>query len=82
VRAVAADGETALLAPPDDPAAFAAAVERLLGDPALAARLGAAAARAAERWSWDARAAALADFLDRIARPQAGAPRHAARHML
>jgi glycosyltransferase involved in cell wall biosynthesis len=34
------DGETGLLAPSDDPAAFAAAVERLAADEALAARLG------------------------------------------
>ncbi len=35
------DGETGLLVPSDDPAALAAAVERLAGDPALRARLGA-----------------------------------------
>jgi glycosyltransferase involved in cell wall biosynthesis len=34
------DGETGLLAPSDDPAAFAAAVERLAADEALAVRLG------------------------------------------
>jgi glycosyltransferase involved in cell wall biosynthesis len=34
------DGETGLLAPSDDPAAFAAAVERLARDEALAVRLG------------------------------------------
>ncbi|MGQ9576949.1 MAG: glycosyltransferase [Thermoguttaceae bacterium] len=37
------DGVHGLLVPPGDPAAVAAAVERLLGDPALAARLAAAA---------------------------------------
>ncbi len=35
-----ADGRTGLLAPPDDPVAWADAVRRLLGDPALADRLG------------------------------------------
>lgn len=37
---IVVDGETGLLAPPGDPAALARAVERLLADPALAARLG------------------------------------------
>lgn len=37
------DGESGLLVPRHDPAALATAVERLLADPALAARLGAAA---------------------------------------
>jgi len=37
------DRENALLVPPSDPAALAAAVNELLDDPALAARLGAAA---------------------------------------
>jgi glycosyltransferase involved in cell wall biosynthesis len=37
------DGRSGLLVPRGDPAALAGAIERLLGDPALAARLGAAA---------------------------------------
>jgi glycosyltransferase involved in cell wall biosynthesis len=37
------DGETALLVPPEDPAALREAVERVLGDEELARRLGAAA---------------------------------------
>jgi glycosyltransferase involved in cell wall biosynthesis len=39
-REVVLDGETGLLVPPNDPAALAAAVERLLDDPALRRRLG------------------------------------------
>jgi glycosyltransferase involved in cell wall biosynthesis len=39
------DGESGLLVPPQDPLALSAAIERLLVDPALAARLGAAGQR-------------------------------------
>ncbi len=39
VPEVLRDGETALLVPPDDPAALAEAVERVLRDPGLAARM-------------------------------------------
>jgi glycosyltransferase involved in cell wall biosynthesis len=42
------DGQSGLLVPRHDPAALAAAIERLLDDPALAARLGAAARRRVE----------------------------------
>jgi glycosyltransferase involved in cell wall biosynthesis len=53
------DGVTGLLVPPRDPAALRAALERLLGDPALRERLGAAAReRARERLGWDAVTAA------------------------
>ena len=38
-------GETGLLVPPGDPAALAGAILRILGDPALARRMGEAAAR-------------------------------------
>lgn len=42
VPLVARDGFEALTVPPNDPDAFAAALNRILGDPALAERLGAA----------------------------------------
>ncbi len=38
-REVVQDGETGLLVPPNDPAALAAAVERLLDDPGLRRKL-------------------------------------------
>jgi glycosyltransferase involved in cell wall biosynthesis len=48
------DGETGLQVPPRDPAALRAALERLLGDRDLRARLGAAAReRAARLLSWE-----------------------------
>jgi type III pantothenate kinase len=49
------DGVTGLLVPPRDSAALRGAIERLLADPELRRRLGAAARRAAEeRFSWRA----------------------------
>jgi glycosyltransferase involved in cell wall biosynthesis len=59
-------GEEALIA--DDPAAFAAAAVRVLGDAALAERLGAAGRRLAERdYDWRPIGARLADLLEALA---------------
>jgi glycosyltransferase involved in cell wall biosynthesis len=41
LRDYVVDGETALLVPPEDPAALREAVQRVLGDEELAQRLGA-----------------------------------------
>jgi glycosyltransferase involved in cell wall biosynthesis len=57
------DGENALLVPPEDTGAAAAALDRLLGDGGLAERLGANAAALAGSLSWDARARRILDFL-------------------
>lgn len=56
------DGENALLVPPGDGAAAAAALDRLR-DPALAARLGAAAFALSAELTWDARAEKIETFL-------------------
>ena len=48
------DGETGFLVPPEDPAACAAAICRLLQDPDLARRIGAGGRRAVETYyNWD-----------------------------
>ncbi len=51
--------ETALLAPPNDVAAFAIALIRLYEDEALRARLGAAAQAQSAQYTWSARAARI-----------------------
>lgn len=55
-REVLHDGENALLVRPGDPAALAAAVKRLLGDPKLAAQLGNRARLDAADYTWERRA--------------------------
>ncbi len=53
IPAVVEDGATGVLVPPSDPAALAAALDRLVADPAAARRMGAAArTRMEERHSW------------------------------
>ena len=74
---VGRDGETGLLVPPDDPGALAGAIARLLDDPGLRARLGAAGReRVVRRFTWQVTAAGTAEcyqaILDR--RPLPGAP--------
>ena len=54
----------ALLVAPGDPAAMAAAIERLITDPALSARLAAAALAAVPAYSWDRRAERLEALLN------------------
>jgi len=51
------DGENALLVPPDDPAALSAAIERLLADPMLAARLCTNGYTLVSQCTWEHRAA-------------------------
>lgn len=62
-------GDAALLFAPEDPAAIAAAMERLLTDAALADRLRAAGRERAARFSWAATARGTAASYERAARP-------------
>ena len=57
------DGENALLVPPGDPGIAAAALDRILGDRKLAARLGEAALDQARELTWDQRAERIDAFL-------------------
>lgn len=71
---VVVDGETGFLAAPHDHARLAAAIVRLLEDPALRARMGEAGlARVRERFSVERMVAATADVYRRVA----GTPRAA-----
>jgi glycosyltransferase involved in cell wall biosynthesis len=61
-------GDAGLLADPDDPAALASAVERVLNDAVLRGELVARGRRRAAGFTWDATAAATADLLWHAAR--------------
>jgi phosphatidylinositol alpha-mannosyltransferase len=52
-REVVADGREGLLVPPGDAGAVAAALERVLGDRSLAARLGAAGRKRSQDYRWE-----------------------------
>jgi glycosyltransferase involved in cell wall biosynthesis len=68
------DGVNGLLVAPEDPEALAGALERLHGDPALAARLAAAGERTVrERFDGDRSAAELATLFERTALREAAA---------
>lgn len=72
-RDVARDGREALLVPPGDPAALAAAVERLLADPALAKSLGDAGTVRARDFDWES----VTERIEAVYRDVAGASRPA-----
>lgn len=65
LREVLEDGGNAVLVQPDDAAALAAGVERCLRDRELAARIAARAAADAQRYTWDARAESILEFVRR-----------------
>jgi len=65
IAQVLRDGDSALLVPPDDPAALSAAILRVVDDPCLRQRLGAAARLDAERhFTWQQHAARLLAALE------------------
>jgi glycosyltransferase involved in cell wall biosynthesis len=71
------DGETGLLVPPDDPGALAGAIGRLMDDPGLRARLGAAGRqRVVSRFTWQVTATGTAECYQAMleGRPLPGAP--------
>jgi glycosyltransferase involved in cell wall biosynthesis len=70
IREVLEDNVTALLVPGGDAAAIAAAVRRLIDDPALGARLARGAALAVRDYSWDRRAERIETLLRQVASPQ------------
>lgn len=57
------DGETGLVVPPEDPAALAEALARILDDETLARRLGRLGRRRAAEFDWEKRAARAAEML-------------------
>ncbi len=70
-REIVAHEETALLVPPGDAEALAAALCRLRDDPALGAQMAARArARVAGRYTWEARAVGLLEFMRRQLAPE------------
>ena len=56
--------ENALLVPPEQPEVAAAALDRLLGEPGLAERLGAGARLLSKDLTWDRRAEKISGFLE------------------
>jgi phosphatidylinositol alpha-mannosyltransferase len=66
-RDVTRDGVEGVLVPPDDPAALATAVARLLDAPALARSLGEAGARRARLFDWNAIVDRLLEIYDEVA---------------
>nr|MDQ3803827.1 glycosyltransferase family 4 protein [Acidobacteriota bacterium] len=67
MKDVVRDGETGLLVPTRAPAQIVAAVERLMGDTCLRARVGRAAQREAlEKYNWDRVATPVGEVYERL----------------
>ena len=73
---VVEDGQTGLLVPPSDPAALAAALNRLLDDPDLAVRMGTAGReRAIAEFSWRAIAEQTVSLYESVLAGRTASPR-------
>jgi len=70
IREVLRDGENALLVPPGDAASLATAIQRLLDDRVLAARLAGAAFAAMPEYSWSRRAEKLERLFTEVTNTQ------------
>jgi glycogen(starch) synthase len=70
------NGVNGLLVAPRDPAALAAAISRILADPATAARLSAAARRTAAAYAWTDLARAVLDVYRQATGPGRGSAGH------
>jgi hypothetical protein len=70
IREYAVDGENALVVPTRDEKALAAAVERLLDDPALRERLAKAGVETARRFTWKAAAERFLAFARALPPPE------------
>jgi len=66
IREILTHDENALLVPPGNAHALAAAIERLLSDSALSARLAARAFEDVKGNSWDRRAEAISSFMESL----------------
>jgi glycosyltransferase involved in cell wall biosynthesis len=67
LREVVSDGDDALLVPPDDPAALAQTIRRLLVNPGLADRLRRTAFDRVAHYTWERRAGRILEALERLA---------------
>ncbi|HEX2102702.1 MAG TPA: glycosyltransferase [Solirubrobacteraceae bacterium] len=68
-------GRTGMLVPPGDAAALAEAIDAILGDRGLAARMGAAARERAAEYDWERVAGEVCALYDEVVGRAAGAPR-------
>ena len=66
LREVLRHGDNALLVPPDDTKAAAESIQLAISDRVVGGRLGSAAQRDAEQYTWKARAERFSAFLQKV----------------